>query len=335
MKRTLFLTVFVLFFALLADVPAQQGGGRRGGGGRRLRPDATAPAPPAAAAATPDAAAQPAEAGIGEVPKLVSPSGSVSSLQVVEVSETQSIVPNLPYKALRYATAVFDKYDLDKSGFLEREEWLKMPGKPQTIDLDGDFVISLEEFLRFIALYGNPRTIHRPNPPQAAVRAAVDPASLRVFRPLSAPFPAPQPEQSPESATEQQNAETEKLNENQIIGESENGEESDESQPETDAEQTEEEGEEEKIDDLTYEKVFEGKFKPSERKYHVPLSELRGVPNWFVLRDKDGDGQLSMIEYDPTLSPAGLANFGRMDKNGDGFLSAAEVREALRAGRKQ
>lgn len=333
---TVLLTVFILLFVFLADVSAQNRGQRGGGrGGRGPRPNA----PPTPGTPQPDA--QPAaEAGIGEVPKLVPPPGSVASLQVVDLTESDTIVPSIQYKkVLRYATQVFEKYDLNKNGFLERDEWLKMPGQPQSIDTDGDFVITLEEYLRFIALYGNARTIHRPNPPQPTVRTAVDTSTFQVFRPLSAPFPAPKQEQAEADQATPESAATE-IDENKIIGESEESDDSEsedvesettETPPDDSATSAEGETEEkEPLDDLTYEKVFEGKYKPSEKKYYVPLSELRGVPNWFVFRDKDGDGQLSMVEYDPTLSPAGLARFGRMDKNGDGFLSANEVREALK-----
>lgn len=53
-----------------------------------------------------------------------------------------------------------------------------------------------------------------------------------------------------------------------------------------------------------------------------------GVPQWYVDRDTDGDGQLTLAEYSPKLLRSEIDDFGRLDLNRDGLLT---VREYLRA----
>jgi len=55
-----------------------------------------------------------------------------------------------------------------------------------------------------------------------------------------------------------------------------------------------------------------------------------GIPQWFVDRDTDGDGQLTLSEYSPKLLKAELDEFNRYDLNRDGVLT---VPEFLRGGK--
>ena len=190
--------------------PAGPPGGRRG----------NRPAGGEAAPGTGNAAS-----GSGTVPQLAMPADRFVPLSVVDPLYSDTIVPGgVPYKVVQYTNRIMKKYDLNENGFLEREEWSKMPGKPQSIDMDGDFVLSLEELVRFIALYGKERTLHRPNPPQTPASANWNPNEVSVFKPLSAP---PKPKAVP---TEAETVPTEEIGENQNAGE-------------TDSEQAEESGE--------------------------------------------------------------------------------------------
>jgi subtilisin-like proprotein convertase family protein len=56
----------------------------------------------------------------------------------------------------------------------------------------------------------------------------------------------------------------------------------------------------------------------------------RGVPDWFLERDKNYDGQIVMTEYASVLDDKTVAEFSKYDKNGDGFVTA---RESLAASR--
>ncbi|MCF0233351.1 MAG: hypothetical protein HUK22_00070, partial [Thermoguttaceae bacterium] len=66
----------------------------------------------------------------------------------------------------------------------------------------------------------------------------------------------------------------------------------------------------------------------SAREYAAPPEALRGAPVWFLARDKNGDGQLTLLEFAPNLTPQATAMFGKLDKNADGFITVAEVTEA-------
>ncbi len=50
-----------------------------------------------------------------------------------------------------------------------------------------------------------------------------------------------------------------------------------------------------------------------------------GVPSWFVERDADGDGQLSLAEYSPKLLKSEIDEFNRHDSNQDGIVTAKEL----------
>ncbi len=52
----------------------------------------------------------------------------------------------------------------------------------------------------------------------------------------------------------------------------------------------------------------------------------QGVPAWYLERDKDKDGQLTLLEYanDQPLTDAIAAEFEGLDKNNDGFITIAE-----------
>jgi len=65
--------------------------------------------------------------------------------------------------------------------------------------------------------------------------------------------------------------------------------------------------------------------------FSVPKSRLpAGLPEWFLGRDANGDGQLSLSEFAPNPTQADLEEFARYDKNGDGFITARECFEALK-----
>ncbi|MFH1266072.1 MAG: hypothetical protein ABIK89_10120 [Planctomycetota bacterium] len=60
-------------------------------------------------------------------------------------------------------------------------------------------------------------------------------------------------------------------------------------------------------------------------KFFVPKSQFpRGLPAWFLLRDADGDGQLTMPEFAPKATQSQIDDFASYDHNGDGVITAKE-----------
>jgi len=64
---------------------------------------------------------------------------------------------------------------------------------------------------------------------------------------------------------------------------------------------------------------------PRDARFYVPKSRLpAGLPPWFVQRDTNGDGQVSLSEFAPNATQSALQEFVRHDKNGDGFITPQE-----------
>lgn len=56
-----------------------------------------------------------------------------------------------------------------------------------------------------------------------------------------------------------------------------------------------------------------------------------GVPEWFIEKDDNFDGQVTLREYTTSLKPSIVAAFRRHDRNGDGIITEAECRESITA----
>jgi len=50
-----------------------------------------------------------------------------------------------------------------------------------------------------------------------------------------------------------------------------------------------------------------------------------GLPDWFLERDANGDGQVAMSEFASVWSPDEASRFARFDHNGDGIITAREA----------
>ena len=53
----------------------------------------------------------------------------------------------------------------------------------------------------------------------------------------------------------------------------------------------------------------------------------KGLPDWFYMKDLDGDGQITMAEFTTEWTPDKLARFERYDLNHDGVITAEECLE--------
>lgn len=236
--------------------------------------------------------------------------------ELPDVLQYDSMAPAVPGKVVRYATLLMQRYDLNGDGRLQDAEWKKMPGAPQAVDLDGDLVITLEELVRFLGLYGRHRTIHHPNPAERYDGPKTVASDYQLFVPISAPPPAPAASSPASPSTD---TASESLDPAPAA-------------PPTDLSEEMLEAESRPVDDATYEEIITGRQIPAERKYYTSPEALRGVPAWFLIRDRDGDGQVSLSEFAPSLSARALALFGRLDLNGDGFITPNEVRPTAQTG---
>jgi hypothetical protein len=71
---------------------------------------------------------------------------------------------------------------------------------------------------------------------------------------------------------------------------------------------------------------------PRPTRFHVGGRRLPpGLPAWFLERDADGDGQLTLSEFAPHATAADREEFARYDLNGDGVITPQECLKALRA----
>ena len=215
-------------------------------------------------------------------------------------------------KALRYTEYLVTKYDTNGNGRLEYDEWYqKMAGSPQVIDIDGDSVLTLDEIASHVNRFSRERTIHNPYPLWQLLANQVRPEqekAVGIFRPISQPggqrqtFVTQNVGQM-EDLTEEQLAETVQNPESDEAGENQEGDTNE------NAEET---------------PIFQGNMPAAQtRKYGAPT---QGLPSWFVQRDRNGDGQVSLYEFAaPAFRDEDLARFGRFDTNADGFITTDEL----------
>lgn len=211
--------------------------------------------------------------------------------------ERDTLAPPVSGKVIRYTALILQRCDTDGDGKLQSGEWKKMPGSPQAIDINGDDAVTMEELVWFFASYGQGRTIHRPESVKKYEQSTVPSTTFQFFKPVMPQAPSTTPDETAQQT------------------ETEDGT-SDNTLPDEDT----------PLDDAVYEEIISGKQVSQGKKYYTPSDALRGVPSWFLVRDTDGDGQVSLLEFAPSLSPRALALFGKLDKNGDGFITPDEVR---------
>lgn len=210
-----------------------------------------------------------------------------------------SLAEDAPLKLRRFVRYFFLKNDLNGDGILQQNELTDYPGI-QSVDLDGDFNIKEPELLFYLARYAKSRTIFSPEPPVAASQQhKVDPAKGIKIHPLSAKV-----KEAPAPAAAKKLADLTESEFNSMMNKPGAG-----------------------SDRITT--LLNQAAASAEREYTVSPEQLAGIPGWFILKDKNGDGQLSLYEFAVPLTTNSIAFFGRLDLNGDGLITPDELRSAL------
>ena len=57
----------------------------------------------------------------------------------------------------------------------------------------------------------------------------------------------------------------------------------------------------------------------------------KGLPDWFLEKDVNGNGQITMAEFTDNWTPEKVAEFARYDLNHDGIITAAECLKVEKA----
>jgi hypothetical protein len=205
-------------------------------------------------------------------------------------SESRETDSTIPAKIRRYAERVVKKVDSNRSGALEAGEWASLPGDPRKIDANHDGVITVDELSAYLAIYARSHPLHEED---TAWRRLPQPPAL-IFQPVT---PADGP---PLNAGLDQAG--------------------------TPAPSEGEPGATTTVRNKSSEKEAAKEMSRRARKYYVPASTLPpGLPDWFIERDANGDGQLTLDEFAPDGSSAQRRLFAQYDQNGDGVITPEEV----------
>jgi hypothetical protein len=230
--------------------------------------------------------------GAAESPPASRPAASGAETTAPDPTRVWNVEPRgavspIPGKIRRYAERVVKKLDHNGSGALEAAEWASLGGDARQIDANHDGVITVDELAAYLARYAR---LHPLRDEDTAWRRLPQPPAA-IFQPVT-------PADHPPAAAEQ------------------GGMPASESAADAAASakgKLPEKGE-------VLEQLRRG------RKYYVPSAALpSGLPDWFIERDKNGDGQLTLDEFAPDGSAAERRRFHELDKNGDGVLTPDEV----------
>ena len=236
-------------------------------------------------------------------------------MQEALANRDDTLVPTAPVAIRFYCRYLLNKYDTNGDGKLEQKEWDgKIPGA-QAIDLDGDWTLSDQEILFYLARYAKDRTIADPRPlqPQRFNFVLAKDQQPTLIRTASA---APRLLSKEEADKERAEAPVrlDDLSDEDFV-----------------KMLTEDNPALESVDDEEILDVLLTDMDGSSlREYAAAPEEVIGVPVWFLARDANGDGQLSLREFAPNLTAAAVAQFGKLDANADGLITAEEIRAATK-----
>ncbi len=195
-------------------------------------------------------------------------------------------------KLQRYADRIIARYDTSGDLVLQKEEWSQMRGSPHLIDQSGDGLVTVAEFSQHVAWFSRRHQIRLVSPATSVANVSLGP----LLHPIS-------------SGTEGNEFDPDKGPESEAVA---NGD------PNTAG-----------TDGGEPAKDIPSVARRGDLKFYVPSSRLpSGLPSWFHSRDRDGDGQVSLAEFAPSMTAESQAQFKAMDANSDGLLVPKEVLRA-------
>ena len=230
------------------------------------------------------------------------------------------LVDAVPIALRYYARYIKSKYDKNGDGILQRSEWENNLEGAQAIDLNGDWDITDQELLYYLVRFAKDRTIFNPVPRRENAQRTnflTAPDDGAEFETLIRPASAAPKRLSGAEAREAQL----KNDGNGMLADM-----TDEDVRELllEGNPALESVEDEELLDAFLTDVDES----TKREFTVSPAVVRGTPGWFLANDKDGDGQLTILEFAPGLSQKNLALFGKYDVDGDQIITAEEARKA-------
>lgn len=231
----------------------------------------------------------------------------------------ESLVTTVPLALRMYLRYVLNKYDVNGDNVLQRSEWEGKIKDAQAVDLNGDFDLDEQELLHHLVSFSKDRTIANPHGGRTITRSNIvvsnqDSEPRILIRPASA---------APKILTKEQARATREEEDKQVdavanMSEEEVAEALNENNPAMESVEDE---------DLLG-ALLADMDESSRREYAVDAKLLVGLPVWFLARDLNGDAMLTLREFAPNLSNAAVAQFGKLDSNGDGYITIEEARAA-------
>ena len=245
------------------------------------------------------------------------PTPSAGTVDTSTAWDTPSRVPDqepevpISAKVLRYAQRLVEQYDTNHDGQLDKEEWQKMRGNPATVVRDHDDRITVQDLARYITIYGRYRRIQLMAP-------------ALVTNP-SQPWGDGGPSPGAENSRRDNPAGPDASSDSHPWGTGQSPSAAATGVPGTSSASPAVETPP-AVSPVPAAKAASSSAQAAGQRFFVPPARYpQGVPPWFIARDLDGDGQLTLSEFAPHATQADIEEFSRYDTNHDGVITVEEV----------